>query len=405
MKYIKAKIFIILTFLVAGYFFSNDFGLIDIEKTAIVTACAIDKESDEYKVTLQIALPSGGGNGSQNSKALLEGKGATVAEAIGKTGTVTGWYPSLSFCNLILLGNSLKNEDLSKCLDYFSRSIKIQDSAIVAMTENNAYELLEKASPLDNISSFALQKVILKKTGMDGDVLSCDLKEFENNRFSRTTDGYMPLVYEIKEENSDKAKSSESESLGSNTSSSTGTGSNKDKTAFFSASKTMLFKKGVYIGQLDEKETTAGVLIRRNVQDTDLPVKDVIIDGKNCNYMLRIINSNFSTKIKLDQDKIVVKIIGKVYVKVADETSVDNKTSYQPLIILPDSVKEKAEKTLFEDIFSLTNKCKDLNFDFFDIDLKLYRLYPSKYEQLSKNMWDKIHFDIDVSIFGQKEYK
>ena len=147
------------------------------------------------------------------------------------------------------------------------------------------------------------------------------------------------------------------------------------------------------------------MLIRRNVQDTDLPVKDVIIDGKNCNYMLRIINSNFSTKIKLDQDKIVVKIIGKVYVKVADETSVDNKTSYQPLIILPDSVKEKAEKTLFEDIFSLTNKCKDLNFDFFDIDLKLYRLYPSKYEQLSKNMWDKIHFDIDVSIFGQKEYK
>ena len=83
MKYIKAKIFIVITFLVAGYFFSNDFGLIDIEKTAIVTACAIDKENGEYKVTLQIALPSGGGNESQNGKALLDGKGATVAEAIG----------------------------------------------------------------------------------------------------------------------------------------------------------------------------------------------------------------------------------------------------------------------------------------------------------------------------------
>ncbi len=405
MKYIKAKIFIVITFLVAGYFFSNDFGLIDIEKTAIVTACAIDKENGEYKVTLQIALPSGGGNESQNGKALLDGKGATVAEAIGKTGTVTGWYPSLSFCNLILLGNSLIDEDLSKCLDYFSRSIKIQDSAIVAMTEGSAYTLLEKASPLDNISSFALQKVILKKTGMDGDVLSCDLKEFENNRFSRTKDGYMPLVYQIKEENSDKTKSSESESSGAKPSQSSQTGSNKDKNAFFSASKTKLFKSGVCIGELDEKQTTAGVLIKRSVHDTDLAVKDVTIYGERCDYMLRIINSKFKLKIKLDGDKINVKIVGKVYVKVADETSTDNITSHQPLIILPDSVKEKAEQTLFDDITSLTKKCKDLNFDFFDIDLKLYRLYPNKYEKLSKNMWDKVNFDVNVSVFGQKEYK
>ena len=40
-------------------FFSNDFGLVDIQKTAIVLAAGIDREGEEFSLTAQIAVPKG----------------------------------------------------------------------------------------------------------------------------------------------------------------------------------------------------------------------------------------------------------------------------------------------------------------------------------------------------------
>ena len=58
MRFTKIKIIAIVFCAVFLLFFSNDFGLIDVEKTAIITAVAIDKTEDgNYKVTAQIAVP------------------------------------------------------------------------------------------------------------------------------------------------------------------------------------------------------------------------------------------------------------------------------------------------------------------------------------------------------------
>ena len=42
----------------AGMFFTNDFGLVDIHKTSIITAIGIDSEGEEVKVTAEIAMPN-----------------------------------------------------------------------------------------------------------------------------------------------------------------------------------------------------------------------------------------------------------------------------------------------------------------------------------------------------------
>ena len=57
LKSIKNKIFFIIIAALFVLYFTNDFGLIDIEKTAIFTAVAVDKKDGLYKVTAQIALP------------------------------------------------------------------------------------------------------------------------------------------------------------------------------------------------------------------------------------------------------------------------------------------------------------------------------------------------------------
>ena len=126
MKNFKSKIAFFALFLIAILFFSNDFGLIDIEKAAIVTAVAIDLSEDgEYQVTCQIAVPEASGALSENQKAQITAKGNTIGNAIKSMGSVSGWFPQTIFCNLIIVGNQLSSQNVLTVLDYFSKTMQI----------------------------------------------------------------------------------------------------------------------------------------------------------------------------------------------------------------------------------------------------------------------------------------
>ena len=51
------RYYLIVAFLLVFLFFSNDFGLTDVQKTAIVMAVGVDREEDTFIVTSQIAIP------------------------------------------------------------------------------------------------------------------------------------------------------------------------------------------------------------------------------------------------------------------------------------------------------------------------------------------------------------
>ncbi len=58
-KTVPLKLFVLLAAIVLIAFFSNDFGLVDIQKTAVILAVGLDKEDENYTVTAQIAVPKG----------------------------------------------------------------------------------------------------------------------------------------------------------------------------------------------------------------------------------------------------------------------------------------------------------------------------------------------------------
>ena len=103
MNFFKAKLILIAICFLSLFYFSNDFGLINVEKSAIVTAIGLDKVDDSLKLSMQIAVPESAQSSGSNKSAVFSAKGATVAEAISKIGTNTGWYPKLSFCNVLIL--------------------------------------------------------------------------------------------------------------------------------------------------------------------------------------------------------------------------------------------------------------------------------------------------------------
>lgn len=54
----SVRYYLIVAAVLIFLFFSNDFGLTDVQKTAIVMAAGIDREGPTFILTAQIAVPS-----------------------------------------------------------------------------------------------------------------------------------------------------------------------------------------------------------------------------------------------------------------------------------------------------------------------------------------------------------
>lgn len=79
-------------------FFTNDYGIVDIHKSAIIVAVGIDPAGEEVQVTAQLALPQPSQSGENVQYKEVQGSGLTVADALNEINSKTGFYPRLQFC-------------------------------------------------------------------------------------------------------------------------------------------------------------------------------------------------------------------------------------------------------------------------------------------------------------------
>ena len=93
------RYYLLLIFFLAILFFSNDFGLTDVQKTAIVVAVGIDREGEEFSVSAQIAVPQSSKQEKSTQSVQIVSRGKTVGEALEEINAKTGWYPKLIFCD------------------------------------------------------------------------------------------------------------------------------------------------------------------------------------------------------------------------------------------------------------------------------------------------------------------
>lgn len=401
MKQRKVKIFILVILAIFVFFFSSDFGLIDVEKTSIITAIAVDKTDDgKYNLTAQVAVPEATDTNSENLKAQISGKGTTVGAALKDLGDISGWFPKLAFCNLIILGNSLSSDNVIKVLDYFAKTLRVQDSALVAIAEDSAAELLTLATPLDNISAFALQKILLKNTGFDKDVLTTDVKTFCSGHYSISGSSVMPIIKRVP-----AGEDSSSTSSGSSSSSSPSTPQNKeekDKNNLFDTRTTALFKNGIKVGELDENLTLTLNSLSQPFKGTTFSVDSVPFNGQNTNYLLTVFKSTPSVKVFADENELIVKINLNLYCKISDHNADGSSEALSQNTPIPKAVTLKAEEIFKNNIEELVRTEKQTECDFLKIKEKLYRHNFKQYSRYKDNYLQKLKSQITVNITGQK---
>ena len=75
----------------------------------------------------------------ETKNAQVTGIGRTIGEALKEVSDLTGWYPQLNFCNLLMISNEFSDINLIKIVDYFAITYRVQDSCLIAFSDGSAH--------------------------------------------------------------------------------------------------------------------------------------------------------------------------------------------------------------------------------------------------------------------------
>lgn len=395
MKTFKIRVALILGALLAIFYFSSDFALIDIEKTAIIVAIGIDEgENSRYKITAQIAIPQATDTAAANDDAVVTADGNTVMEGIQNIGAKTGWHPKLSFCSLILIGRKVAENGVKDVIDYFIVSEKVQNSAIVAMADDKAGEILTSKTPLDAISSFAVSKIVLKSRWMTNTVPNANLRKIALSEYSPSKSSFMPVIKPIKENTKSKeggsssitasTKSGGSEGSGGGSGgggggggeSSGGSSGGKDvPDKVYDASTLAVFSDFKLKGEFDEELTQIF-----NMLMGPLGESYITLENGDEKTLLSLSNGTRSVKVNLEKKPTIeIKLSFKVEVSDSSEGySLD--TLNRRSVVDEETITKVADK-LNVLLLKLVDKVKESGADALLIRDKIYKYSNSRFEE------------------------
>ena len=407
------KYYLLICLALALTFFTNDFGLTDIQKTALVIAVGVDKEEENFIVTSQIALPKSEKEGENTQSAQIVSKGKTVAEAFEQINAKTGWYPKLVFCQVVVLGESATKTNAFDCLNFFLRDEYLSDGCLLATCDGSAQEILTAKTPVEELSALAMQKVLSSHAERVGTVLPTTLREFSALSFSESRSAYMPLLkaeppQEINAKNQkeggqvrDEGNSSEKE--GKETQSNEqGQGDQKEQETkgsnenekVFSASETALFYNGIRVGKLTAKETKTFSFFQNKLR-----LATYLVQENSLEYALTVKRNSPKMRLTIkDSSAPILKISLTVTAGILDEANLQTIDETTDAGKIPNGVLPKAEETLRADLLALFEKTRALNCDIFKCKETLKRKNYKDYYRLKDEILTAVQAKIEVKF-------
>ena len=382
-------------------FFSNDFGLVDIQKTAVILAAGIDKNGEGYELTAQISVPKGGEKAGGTASVELSGKGETVADCLMMMYADSGWIPKFDFCSLVLLGETAAREGAMPALNYFLHNEYMSDNCAVAVAEGSAGEMLKKTSAIDDTPSLAIHKLFSGAAEKTGAAVKNTLREFAVGTLGVSKSSFMPFIRTLPRESgtgSSEGSGGKGGASGSEGSGGEGdagkAGGEGDAPVLFRAEETALFREGKLTGLLSAEETLAFNLVRGKVKAGILTVKGE--DGEPVSLSIK----RGGGSAKLGEENVPrAKLSVRLKVLVSDRTEEDFMAGTETNVAT-DEDERRAEELIASYISSLWEKCRVSGCDLFLLARELYRKDPKAFEANVGLIPSGMGADIEVSVKG-----
>ena len=410
--------YLALVFILICMFFSNDYGMLDVQKTAIVLAVGVDREDDTFILTSQIAVPESSKQGKATQTVELVSRGKTIADAFRQINAKTGWYPKLVFCKLIVLGEKTLEKNAMDALDFFSLDEYMSDNCLVACCDGLAKDILNTQALIDSAGSIAISKVLSTHAERVGTALPASLRQFCIGYFGKSKSGFLPIVQtqpqqeQVGGSGSSGSSGSSSNQSGGDSSSGSGQsgqsssggsgggsggsagsgGAEKQEKPVFSASRTALIVEGKRVGELSEEETFAVCAVKRELKLAGFSVQNE--DGV---CTLSIKNNAPSSKLQLGADgRATMQISLTLTAGLLDYSTARDLNDLTDAGDVPATVFPLAAKKLKAQISSAYEKCRSCGCDVFELNSLLFKKHPKRFEALQKNALQESVLEVNV---------
>lgn len=140
-------------------FLSSCWDKTEFTQVSFATAMAIDKENEEYEVTVKLMLPETIGE-SDNAKVwLISGKGESIYDAIENLNNRSPREVYWGQMSLIILGGEI-GEDITGTMDYFSRARQFRRSEYIVFAPTRAAEFLQASEKQSEVNAFYIYTLL-----------------------------------------------------------------------------------------------------------------------------------------------------------------------------------------------------------------------------------------------------
>lgn len=385
-------------------FFSNDFGLVDIQKTAVILAAGIDRTEAGYELTAQISVPKGGESAGGTASVELTGRGETVADCLMQMYANSGWVPKFDFCSLVLLGEETACAGAMPALNYFLHNEYMSDDCAVAACEGRAGELLQKKSAIDDTPSLAIAKLFSGATEKSGATVKNTLREFAVSTLGKAESSFMPYIRAFPDGEGESAGGSAEGSSGNagsgggseeSSSGDAGSGAGEGETpVLFRAEETALFFRGRMTGLLSAEETFAYNLLMGHVSAGILTV-----EGEDGLPVSLSIKRGTGKAALSDGESLRAELTVSLKVLVSDRAEEDFLAGTETNVATRTD-EARAEELLRGYVSSLWETCGESGCDLFLLARELYRRDPGRYETEKERFPSGIGADISITVRG-----
>ncbi len=343
---------------------------------AVAPCIGIDYENNNYVLSAQIIIPTLDQSYNQNIE-VVSCSAPSILECVDKITLVLGKELGLMHCNVIVLGDSVSEYDITEVMDFFIRTPKIDVNTVLINT-NSAYELLMASAQMDNGISYSLNN-ILELNHRIINATDNSLINFYKNMIELTNSNYIARV----EVNTNKVNSMQvSQESGSSSGGSGGESSSKEEKALSNIGKTAIYKGGKKVATFSSEDIRGFNWLVDKGDKGSIKVENLTSEPYNGGGCVLSVKQK-STKYKLDTTSLKPKIIAKIEVLLYIEeiiTTPNNENAFNISSehFINDEVKEKAKEEIKKDILKTLEMCKLYNADVLDVN-KSFKKYENSY--------------------------
>lgn len=347
----------------------------ELNNLSIVTAMSIDKDEDNYKLSVLIANSPKAQTTSKEGEAkttVYEGTGKTIAEAIKVIDKKSPKQLYFSHINVVIISKEIGKEGFLKTADWLIRHPQTRDKFyLMQVDDDKASDILKIISPLESFPSQSIATLIessqnAKSTG--------DTASYSNFIGRVLETGYEPMMYTIKI-NGDVKKGSKQSNL-----------ETAMPNTYLSLGPLAIYKNDKLIDTSTNKET-------ETIQIINNEIKELIYKIKYKNNNINIFSNNIKTNIDIENKstiEIKVKAKGSIY-------EIDDYLNIRELKEI-NNLEKAWNKSIKKDIEKLINNLKyKYQSDIFGFGNMIYKNYPDRWKQI-KNNWNEQFKDLNIKV-------